>query len=180
MYHQRAHSPSPSHGLEYLMPKTRGHSSGGQPSGGHYGPIPPYSGYPGYPYPSSHQIPYGAAPPQPHPGFHRPPPEETSPPPVYEYLSNSRPGKENFSSKFRLVFKSYKCPRLKSPQPLSCLTLPRLEFPNFVQLSIFPAKITFMIIFSDAFIGYAGLALEFGSSVNPIPTKGGRICPPLY
>ena len=123
MYHQRAHSPSPSHGLEYLMPKTRGHSSGGQPSGGHYGPIPPYSGYPGYPYPSSHQIPYGAAPPQPHPGFHRPPPEETSPPPVYEYLSNSRPGKENFSSKFRLVFKSYKCPRLKSPQPLLCLTL---------------------------------------------------------
>ena len=115
MYHQRAHSPSPSHGLEYLMPKTRGHSSGGQPSGGHYGPIPPYSGYPGYPYPSSHQIPYGAAPPQPHPGFHRPPPEETSPPPVYEYLSNSRPGKENFSSKFRLVFKSYKSPRLKSP-----------------------------------------------------------------
>ena len=123
MYHQRAHSPSPSHGLEYLMPKTRGHSSGGQPSGGHYGPIPPYSGYPGYPYPSSHQIPYGAAPPQPHPGFHRPPPEETSPPPVYEYLSNSRPGKENFSSKFRLVFKSYKCPRLKSPQPLVFLTL---------------------------------------------------------
>ena len=97
MYHQRGHSPSPSHGIDYLMPKTRGHGSG---AGGHYGPIPPYSGYPGYPYPSTHQNPYGAGGAQ-HPGYHRPPPEETSPPPVYEYLSTSRPGKENFSSKFR-------------------------------------------------------------------------------
>ena len=70
MYHQRGHSPSPSHGIEYLMPKTRGHSSGGGGTGSttHYGPIPPYSGYPGYPYPSSHQNPYGTASAQPHPG----------------------------------------------------------------------------------------------------------------
>ena len=71
------------------MAKTRGHA------GGHYGPIPPYSGYPGYSYPN--RIPDTG---YPHPGYHRAP-EETSPPPVYEYLSTSRPGKENFSSKFR-------------------------------------------------------------------------------
>ena len=35
----------------------------------------------------------------------------------------------------------------------------------------------------DAARGWAGWALadpEFGSSVNPIPTRGGRLCPPHY
>lgn len=82
------------------MAKTRGHSS-------HYGPIPPYSGYPGYAYPtssSSHQPSSYLTQQQlqQHQGYHhRPaiPTEETSPPPVYEYLSTSRPGKDNY--KFR-------------------------------------------------------------------------------
>ena len=87
------------------MAKTRGHSS-------HYGPIPPYSGYPGYAYPTSSHQPSSYLTQQQlqqhqnqqHPGYHhRPamPPEETSPPPVYEYLSTSRPGKDNY--KFRSV-----------------------------------------------------------------------------
>ena len=92
-YGQRGHSPSPaSQSIDHLMGKTaRGH-------GGHYGPIPPYSGYPNY---QAYQSSYA----QQH--YHRGPPQdgatnaETSPPPVYEYLSASRPGKENFSSKFR-------------------------------------------------------------------------------
>ena len=76
------------------MAKTRGHSS-------HYGPIPPYSGYPGYAYPSSHQpSSYLTQQQLQHPSYHhRPATEETSPPPVYEYLSTSRPGKDNY--KFR-------------------------------------------------------------------------------
>ena len=33
---------------------------------------------------------------------------------------------------------------------------------------------------SDAVSGWAGWTSEFGSSVNPILTKGGRVCPPHY
>ena len=84
------------------MAKTRGHSS-------HYGPIPPYSGYPGYVYPSSGS--HGHQPSsylgQQQLGYHRPQTEETSPPPVYEYLSTSRPGKDNY--KYRLDFLSLLC-----------------------------------------------------------------------
>ena len=53
------------------------------------------SGYPGY---SSHTSSYGGH----HQNYHHiRPSEETSPPPVYEYLSSSRHGKDNFSGKFR-------------------------------------------------------------------------------
>ena len=123
------------------MAKTRGHSS-------HYGPIPPYSGYPGYSYPSSssHHQPSSYLAAQQHSGYHRPPPEETSPPPVYEYLSStSRPGKDNYRQ-FRLVAKSVYMNHI--------LLLLRTEF--LQSMTAAGAQFLFRILFLHAMLEIVG------------------------
>jgi hypothetical protein len=66
-----------------------------------------------------------------------------------------------------------------------CHSIFEIIFPirNFSLHKVLALRYISNMLFSDAFSGWAGWALaqlEFGSSVNPIPTRVGRLCPPQY